>query len=298
MFQLLFYNADEGVCVAQYKLGQFIKTKMKLVDPKKLKELIVALPTSHSKHAILNAFIHLKKAREIADIDYKMAYFRSLTAMEEISSGIMLGLKMSGYDKVSDMNHRQHYQKFLFFNYLLLAFTHFFRVISALKPKFHIEKLERKNKEKLFLSLINDETKQFYSPVPPFNAYLGKRNDPSNLNENFKRSYGDNVIDELINASKNLCTQRNNLLYASQKGISNYDINFDKYLKGIEKDLNLLSCVWVTIIQFDEQFFIHQILESFKEIMPKIIDDDTIDRMIEENFIVEGQLQKIDIKLP
>ncbi|HEX6981539.1 MAG TPA: hypothetical protein VF181_02155 [Balneolaceae bacterium] len=271
---------------------------MELVDSKKLKELISDFPISHSKHAILNAFIHLNKAKEIVDIDYKMAYFRTLTAMEEISSGLILGLTMKGYKKVSDMNYRQHYQKFLFFNYFLFSFTHFLRTVSALNPKFHIENSGKNKSPKLYLHLFDNESKQVYTPTPPFNSYLGKRNKPSDLNLNFKNTYGENVIDELISASKNLCAQRNNLLYASQKGISNYEIDFDKYLDEIRENLILLTCVWVTVIQFDEQFFIHQVLDSFKKIMNKIKDDDSIDKLIEENFISEGEFRTINIKLP
>src|SRR4051812_48496164 len=59
----------------------------------------------------LNAFIHLRKAWTIREVDSGMAGFRAITAEEEAASALLLALQQKQYPNSSRLNHRDHTQK-------------------------------------------------------------------------------------------------------------------------------------------------------------------------------------------
>ncbi|WP_018128614.1 hypothetical protein [Balneola vulgaris] len=272
---------------------------MILLPEKKILEMVSSFPTSHSKNAILNSIIHLRKADDISSIDEKMSYFRIITSMEEISTGLIIGLRIKGYKKAKHINPYNHTEKAMLFNYFVLAFEHFFDFISSSSPRFYVEKSNENSSDKLYLVLKNPDTGIQYQPILPLDFYCGRKNSPGNLNDTLKKYRGNKIIEKVVNASERIAAERNFILYAYQQGIANFDIDFKKLIEITKYKLLLLVSIWILIMQNDRQLFVQQVLDSLQEVLPNIKSDNQIEELIEQNLISGDR--KIDIlytKLP
>ncbi len=174
-----------------------------------------------SKQCVFNAINHLEMAYKIKDIDPNMAYFRAITAEEEMASAIFLILKEHQYNNAKKLKHLNHsYKQGL--DYFILSVIDFF-VNQTLDEQYPF-------KNKLSL-LFNDKTKliELYiyfknkpvkaEVIPPLNFSMKINEQPYRYENEFKKFASLENVQKLKKAIDAKANTRNKLLYASSNGI-------------------------------------------------------------------------------
>lgn len=233
--------------------------------------------SNRSRHCFRSAYIHLRKAHLIADVDPAMAAFRALTAEEEAASGLMYCLKERGYemaDLLRPTDHRWKNGVIPFISALGLFFHEIFGDRVQAKVLFQPAQDDEPEHLGLGIPMVVDGEEVLLRPLPPLNflASVNGELPPSYLAqlEKVASSSGRENIRRYIAEEANT---RNRLLYASATGVPEVTSIGEDFYRKRRRNVLVLLGAYLFIQPYQEiQPFVQASLKAFVQMMGQEVD--------------------------
>jgi len=247
----------------------------------KLSEL-VEKAKAPNRHRARSAINHIKKALLLKDIDPSMAVFRIITAEEEAATGIILSIKSKRYQGAEKLNHRNHLHKNSLYPFLQAMKLIFIGTKDLpFKLALSIETYEGKEIVRIRLTPLGEGAPQGYIyPIPPLNFVLGDENKkPLSFEKQFYQLASDKNFESIKKYLESVANQRNEILYASDKGIPEVGPLSIDFITKRQQRIGLLLSIYLMIDEYQEhQSFVQNSLNGFLKMI------DAIPRELAERF--------------
>lgn len=222
------------------------------------------------RHCLGNAKHHLIMAEKIKEIDPEMAYFRCITAEEEMATAIFLLLKEHKYEnaeKIPVINHS--YKQGL--DYMIGSVQNFFNEIS-LEPNFPLKRNFTLyfNDETQLLELILRTKENFsFKPQPPLNWSIDIDNETYNFQDELNQLAKIFIKSSIDKAIKDKANLRNEILYAKPSGIYKVTDGLDDEIKRYWELFFKFTVIYGLIYPYKNKksLLVQQVLNSFIELM-------------------------------
>lgn len=240
---------------------------------KEIKKLILDTPPP-GKHCARSAIRHIEKAWEIKDVDREMAGFRALTGEEESVTAIFHSLKRRNYKSADKLNPRNHVHKCAVYPFLIAVSEAFEPFKSEMEPQLELHAENGEKKFRVRITVKGPDGKKLWAfPEPPLNFNVWVNNKLYDFAEQFSVLASDKKAKDMLTAIRKAANYRNQILYASQKGIPSLAEPIDKYLLKRRDVIFLNLAIFLIIDQCSEiQLFAQQALAALLKML-KIIDD-------------------------
>jgi len=251
---------------------------MQLTDSEKLcEQMLDASPKQRSRHHLRSALNHIRRAETLLEIDRPMTMFRSLTAIEEAASGIILCLREKGYDRSEKLKWKNHLHK--------NAFIPFFKVLGDSVEKhllkngvdidITVREIDGKKMQLVEMTFKTEDGPLSLIPLPPLNSKIEVQGSVISFDEEMK-GYAEKVgTDSVLNHVKRLMNWRNEVLYAGTKGyVSDVDSNQTANLLTEAKRWVFVQMRLYLMIQpYPPQAFVQHALDALLEMLntPKLV---------------------------
>jgi hypothetical protein len=231
------------------------------------------IPKLRSRHCFNSAITHLKKAKELLDLDNEMSAFRAITAEEEASSGLMYCLKEIGYDNADKLNPRDHSFKYALIVFLDAVARH----LSSMQEQqgFEVSLVldEDISPKRLKVKINNDAIHKGFSvfPDPPLHFISAIGMAPRSFQKEIKNLEALLKTDDIVKHIKDVANFRNKLLYASEKGYPRVTRPNHKLLESKRARVVTLYMIYLLIWPYREkQLFVQQCINSLLVMLNRI----------------------------
>lgn len=241
------------------------------------------------KHCARSAYRHLRRAARIYDIAPEMAVFGVITAEEEAATAIMYALKEKKYAGSEHLDPWNHRHKAVIAPFLEFTAS-FFGEIGVSTPRVSISRDEKKPTITIQIDMNeilgrSSEEPLFGEPTPPLNFAMQDQDGPLNLAKKFaefSRQKNKTDVFEFVKAQANF---RNELLYASDRGIARTEVRED-FFQLKTNWITVLFVILLLIEQSDEcQLFVAQCLDALLVVLRKLnAPQFSFEMPIKENF--------------
>jgi hypothetical protein len=230
------------------------------------------------KHCAKNALYHLRKGWEIANIDLEMAVFRGITAEEEAASCLFYTLKNQKYKNSDKLQFKDHTYKQALYPHIISIRNNFAEIELNGNPfgeNFYLEHFEYNNRKALRLHLKMPNMGMIATPIPPLHFSITSPDTGKviTFERNFKETYQGEQFVTALKYVKHIANERNQLLYASEKGSPRISGDITTYLEDQKRKvftilhIMLLTDPW---INKGHSMFVQQALDSFLLLLEKI----------------------------
>lgn len=250
-------------------MGLFEKTDFE----KDFEEFILRTPAP-GKHCARNAVRHIEKAWALAEIDPEMAAFRAITAEEESATAVFHAIRRRKYIGWEKLNPYDHVQK--------NALTPFFAAIAELleqvdkelelHPQMTWDKKQKKPKLQIRfnVSKIVPGKPLFALPQPPLHFSITQNDALHDFSRQLDNIAKSKQAASILKHLKERANKRNQLLYASTKGIPQVAA-LNNFLSRQRMHVNVGLGVYLLIDPYPEkQLFVQQGLLAFLKMLDKL----------------------------
>jgi hypothetical protein len=231
------------------------------------------IPKLRSRHCFNSAIIHLRKAKDLLDIDHEMSAFRAITAEEEASSGLMYCLKEIGYDNADKLNPKDHSFKYAVIVFLDAVKRHFAYMQEQHGFEITLVLDEDSSPKRLRIKINNDAIHHglsFY-PEPPLHFVSAIGATPRSFQAEVKNLETLLSTDNIVKYIKDVANFRNKILYASEKGYPRIVRPNYKLLEVKRSRVITLYMIYLLIWPYREkQLFVQQCIDSLLAMLNKI----------------------------
>lgn len=242
-----------------------------------IKELILDTPPP-GKHCARSAIHHIEKAWEIKDIDREMAGFRALTGEEESVTAIFHSLQRRRYCGASELKHRNHVHKAAMYPFLIAVSQAFAPVASEMKPTLVLRNESDQNRFRIRITMKGPNGEEMWAfPEPPLNFSVTLNGVIPDFAVQFSSLASEKNSKDIIAAIRAAANLRNQILYASEKGVPSLSEPLDKYLLKRRDVIFINLAIYLLIDPYNEnQLFVQQALAAFLRMLNIIKDINSI----------------------
>ncbi len=242
-----------------------------------IKELILDTPPP-GKHCARSAIRHIEKAWEIKEIDREMAGFRAITGEEESVTAIFQSLKRRRYKGSNKLNPRNHVHKAALYPFLMALSQAFEPVKAEMEARLELHPESNRKRFRIRVTTKGPEGKPVWAfPEPPLNFNVMINDKLPDFSEELSLLASDKKAKDIFSAIKKAANYRNQILYASQKGIPSLAEPIDRYLLKRKDIIFLNLAIFLLIDPYSEiQLFVQQALAAFLKMLNIIDEMDSI----------------------
>lgn len=221
-------------------------------------EAMVLMLSGRPRHCGKNAFRRLNQGWILKEIDPEMALFSILTAEEEASTALIFALKQKQYPGANKLNHRNHQHKVG----LMCMIKAVWKVLVDNKfPDMNI--LFHSNKPRIDIQI-------HANPTTPYSITLKNGDLKFDFHEQLMTLASNKGADNFLKYFEKEANFRNQILYASDKGIPK--VSFDeKFFNSYKKRVLTLLALTIVVLQTSNpQPLADQVLQSYLIAMKRI----------------------------
>jgi hypothetical protein len=232
------------------------------------------------KYCAKSALTHLRKAWALKDIDLEMAIFRGITAEEEAASSLFYSLKNQRYSNANKIDFKAHTHKLALIPYIK-SVTHYMAELNEHNSmpfyRYSVSFTEHNRRKALQLTLsINIDGRGWdVVPTPPlhFNISNGSTGTVVTFEKAFHKVIQGQAASSAIKYVKQIANQRNQLLYATERGQPGVTGDIPTFLEEQKKKVFQILTLLLLIdpwIDKGHSAFVQQALDGFLLLLEKI----------------------------
>lgn len=225
------------------------------------------------KYCGKNAFIHLRRAWRLKEVDQGMAAFRSITAEEEAATALMYALRRKKYPNADRLNPRRHHHKSSI-HALMRVLSGTFAKLGYVPELYLFDKTDppqiRMQIDIHKLAGLPEKEPFFAEPIAPLDFTLNDKNGVKLFSEEFSQFASESGFaetQEFINAEANL---RNRILYAADNGIPKFEIKDEFIIDRKNRVLTILTIALMIEQSDTHQSFVVQCLNTLFKVLPRM----------------------------
>lgn len=224
-----------------------------------------------------SAFMHLRRAWGLFDVDKEMSALRAITAEEEAASALILALQQRRYPGADRISFRDHLHK--------TALTPFFEAVRKVlsvtdfaQPTIKLRPNETPPRVEVFFDMrkvgANLSEPLYAQPDEPLNFSVhnqekGKAPIVHGFEEELREFVSGRGLNDTLAFLRREANLRNQLLYASDEGVPSIDFS-EGFLRERLRRVVVLLVLAVAVRQTaSHQLFVVQCLRAFLRILRK-----------------------------
>lgn len=246
---------------------------MASLTDKEYREKIATLVESahgHGKHCARSAVRHINRAWQITDIDREMAAFRALTAEEEAASALFHSIKRHRYKLADQLKTRDHLQKAAVYPFFLAVEQMLAKnVPHAADPQIEVD--ETGPNPRIRIKVLDHDKEgilRWAHPEPPLHFDARIDNELVDFSEEVKDLASRRNAKSIIDYIRRRGNRRNQLLFASDKGVPNIDGNIEEFLEAQKKIIYTILTVFLMVDPYStKQNFVEQCLSAYLKML-------------------------------
>lgn len=248
--------------------------ELELTEFQKEIEKLILSTKPRGKHSARNAFIHIKRAWRLKEIEPEIAVFCAITGEEEAATALFHSiqrLKYLGADQLKPKNHIHKAAVYPFFVAVGLALR---KVIKELNPEVRIGKKSENPKIEIRLKITTPDGEFYVDPKPPLHYSVKRDGQIYDFADEFQMIADSNQVKSIKKQIEILANERNELLYAHQGGILKCTVPVDEIIKEQLSKIFHILIVYLLIDQYSQrQWFVQQSLNAFLTVLGKLPPD-------------------------
>jgi hypothetical protein len=215
------------------------------------------------------------RAWTLKDIDPEMAAFRALTAEEEAASALLHSLKWHRYKLSEQLNPRQHIQKAAVYPFSLAVESILARGVPP-EADAQLEIDESGTTPQIRIKVRSHDKEgvpRWAYPVPPLHFDVRIDNELVDFSEQIKELTSHRNAKTIIDYVRRRANRRNQLLFASDKGIPNIE-GIDDFLIEQEKITYRILTIFLMVDPYPtKQIFVEQCLNAYLKMLKQVPKD-------------------------
>ncbi len=226
-----------------------------------------------NRNSVLHAWKQIDKARKLAGIDNEMSAFRAITAEEEVATAIIREIQDLGYENSRRLKPHDHSHKSGIWH-LLTLISAFISEYNQLKATISEGTGELSGKLIISFPSLTPSDTHVAQLVPPLNFNITNKGERISFKKQANELASYISVNKLQKHLKNEANIRNELIYASPKGMPFVQIAPHKFIEERELRVMVLTYAYLLISQYREkQSFVQQCIDSYLTILSVKVDD-------------------------
>lgn len=258
------------------ELNEFASARLEHNELQQKIATLVEFAPVPGRHAARSAIRHVEKAWLLRHLDLEMAVFRAITAEEEAARAIIHALQRHRYPGASKLKWRRHDHKAAvapFFDIVL----RFISQIPGLETHLKWNRDDPRSQLELGIRFPFLPERSWMYPVPPLHFNLQANDKVHDFIPEIQSLASERNVTSIQEYVEQRANQRNQILYASDQGIPRIDRPITDYLLSRRDAIFRMLGVFVLIDPYrEQQLFVHQTLDAFLGIVPRLrVKDET-----------------------
>lgn len=218
-----------------------------LEHEREIEQMILRAPVPLCRNACRSAISYLRRAWKLRELDPPLAIFCCITAEEEAVRAIYHALERHRYAGAERLRWWNHRQKAVVLPFLY-AIGESLRDVQGLALSVVPDRSQAqlRLRTRWITTAPNGEKVAIY-PVPPLNANATIGGDEPDFTAELTRVFGGNELPQLRKAMRARANERNELLYASEKGLPGVSGPIDEEIRRYRGNVFALLTFFVLV---------------------------------------------------